>query len=97
MSHDFRAHDALGGVADVELQVAEIHHRLAAMHRGLVAHDALNKMLQVEGLSACDKLLDAIATARTHRIITGAEARWLRHFNKAANEAKHHCMAALPF
>ena len=85
------------GVADVELPVADIHHRLAAMHRGLVAHDALNQLLEVSGCPACDKLLDAIASAHTQRIITDVEARWLRYFNKVANDAKHHCMTALPF
>ena len=86
-----------GGVADVVLGSSQVHHKLSAMHRGLVAHDALNASLLVEGISPRDKLVDAIQCARDRNIITGAEARWLRHFNHLANLAKHLCMRALPF
>ena len=85
-----RQNDAFvrGSVADVEVAASAIHHKLSAMHRGLVAHDALNAMLHAAGLATCDKLWDAIDTANW--------ARWLLHVNKTANEAKHACMASSP-
>ena len=70
----------------------EIDVRLAAMQRALVAHDALNRALsQVLGADAelPDTLVASISAAESHGIIGTREARWLKHFNKAANKAKH--------
>ena len=86
-----------GGVADVVLAASEVHHKLSAMHRALVAHDSLNASLLVEGIRPRNQLLDATQCARDQRIISDKEERWLRYFNFTANQAKHHCMTALPF
>ena len=86
------------GIADVPVGAGDIHHKLSAMHRGLVAHDALNASLQrVFGIPPLDKLLDAIKVARDQDLISKAEEKWLRHFNQVANEAKHQCATAFPF
>lgn len=86
------------GIADVPVAAYEIDLRLAAMQRALVAHDALNRALsQVLGADAelPDKLLTSISVAESHGIIGAREAGWLKHFNKAANKAKH--SAGWPF
>ena len=79
------------GVADYQVNTADIDLRLAAIHRALVAHQALNSAIQeIAGEDAKrDKLIDAIEECLRLECITGQEARWLRHFNQKANEAKH--------
>ena len=79
------------GVADYLIDTVDIDARLAAIHRALVAHQALNKALrEIGGEDAQrDKLLDAIQECLQLECITSHEARWLKHFNNAANEAKH--------
>ena len=56
-----------------------------------MALQALNKALREIGGEDAerDKLLDAIHACLRLECITKAEARWIKHFNRAANEAKH--------
>ena len=79
------------GVADYLIDTADIDARLAAIHRALVAHQALNQALrEIRGEDGQrDKFLDAIQQCLEEQCITNAEARWLKHFNNRANEAKH--------
>ena len=79
------------GVADYLIDTVDIDARLAAIHRALVAHQALNKALRELGGEDAqrDKLLDAIQQCLQLQCITNAEAKLLKHFNKRANEAKH--------
>ena len=83
------------GVADVQVNTADIETRLAAMHRALVAHAALNQLLELSGAERCDKLIDAINEAIRRELITHREANWLKHFNTSANEAKHNLDASI--
>ena len=83
------------GVADVQVNTADIETRLAAMHRALVAHAALNQLLELSGADRCDKLIDAINEALERELITHREAYMLNAFNTMANEAKHNLDASI--
>jgi hypothetical protein len=86
---------AEGGVADIEVPMAEVDRRLAAMQRGLVAHDALKQRLQQVGVTPPDKLADAAWKAHELGLVGERERRNLLFFNREANRAKHD--HALPF
>ena len=74
----------------------EIDIRLSAMHKALVAHDALNRSLSHVGATDMpDKPVDSIAQAESLGLIEAREVRWLKFINQQANEAKHG--RALPF
>jgi hypothetical protein len=84
--------DARPSVADVPVDSYEIDLRLAAMKRALVAHQALNNFLSRVGVDDLPKsLISSIETAEALDIVSHPEGRWLRHINKAANQAKHEC------
>ena len=78
-----------GGAADVQVDAQGVHQKLNAIHRALVAHDAINQMLALEGIQPCPKLLEAIEKARSLEVITSREERLLKYFNQEANKAKH--------
>ena len=80
------------GVADIVVDTYEIDLRLAAMHRALVAHDALTRMLSRVDVPESElptKLWDAIQHAERLGLINRQEVRWLKDFNYRANRAKH--------
>ena len=89
--------DGTLGTADVPVDMESVHVKLAHMHRGLVAHDALNQKIVDGGGQPCHKLLGAIERALDMNKISQPEARWLRHFNREANKAKHDFFRAAPF
>jgi hypothetical protein len=77
------------GAADILVDVNVVHVKISAIHRALVAHEALNHLLTCMAQSPCGKFSEAIAQARATLVITAREARWLKHFNAEANQAKH--------
>ena len=88
---------ASGGLADIQLNHASIHLKIAEMNRGLIAYEALCKLLLTVGSArAISKLLEAIDEARRLGLISKQEEKYLRYFNKQANKAKH-TIARLPF
>ena len=48
------------GIADVLISSTEIEKKLAAIHRALVAHVALNTMLGTQAVNQHEQFLDAI-------------------------------------
>ena len=88
------------GVADILVpDSGDIHIRLAALHKGLVLHDALVQLLRLaitpEHSPALtgqndweEKLIAAIDLARELHLISPSEARYCRFFNAEANRAK---------
>ena len=78
-----------GGIADVEVPALQTDRRLAAIQRGLVAHDALSQLLRQVGAPPPDKLWDGISAAYDQKLITKKERNWLRFYNNEANRAKH--------
>ncbi len=81
---------AADGVADIEVPMVEVDKRLAAMQRGLVAHDAVKRRLQEVGVTTPpEKLAEAIAKAHELGLVGGRERRHLLFFNREANRAKH--------
>jgi hypothetical protein len=92
---DARQSEVFGAVADVVIDTGSIDNRLAAMHRALVAHDALCAYLaSVDVPMPIVTLIDAIKKATELGLITEREKRWLQYFNFEANRAKHR---GLPF
>ena len=86
-----------GPLADIIVSDRSLNLRLAKMRRALVAHDALCFMLAEVGVEMpIGTLVTAISEALKLELITTSEARWLRYFNYAANQAKHHG-SGLPF
>ena len=86
-----------GPLADIILSDRSLNLRLAEMRRALVAHDALCFMLAEVGVEMpIGTLVTAISEALKLELITTSEARWLRYFNYAASQAKHHGIG-LPF
>ena len=77
------------GAANILVDVNAVHLKINAIHRALVAHEALNHLLTCMAQSPCGKFSEAIAQARATLAITAREARWLKHFNAEANQAKH--------
>ena len=77
------------GAADILVDVNVVHVKISAIHRALVAHEALNHLLTCVGQTPCQTLSEAIAQARASRVITRGEERWLKYFNVEANKAKH--------
>ena len=77
------------GIADVIVPTSDIDRRIAAMHRGLVAHAALNKLIEINGEAPRSHLGLAIAAALRLRLISRTESNILKDFNFEANEAKH--------
>ena len=77
------------GAADILVNLDAVHLKINAMHRALVAHEALNHLLTCVGQTPCQTLSEAIAQARASRVITRGEERWLKYFNVEANKAKH--------
>ena len=77
------------GAADILVDVNVVHVKISAIHRALVAHEALNHLLTCVGQTSCQTLSEAIAQARASRVITPREERWLKYFNVEANKAKH--------
>ena len=98
---DERANAAFveGGIADtVVTSESNIHFRIAAMHRALVAHDALVSMISLTGAGEGpwqSTLLNAIEKALEGGLISPRESKYLKYFNTEANRAKHD--RALPF
>ena len=93
-SSAFAATTADGGrrlsVADVLVDSYEIDLRMAAMHRALVAHQAINKLLsELEMPDLPSTLLGSIEKAEELDLVDNRERRWLRHINREANDAKH--------
>ena len=85
-------------VADVAVSCQSIDHRLAAMQRGIIAHQALLQLLRQVGVPEHElpaTLRDAISEAVKLNIIGRNAKRWLLSFNDHANRAKHD--ANLPF
>jgi hypothetical protein len=81
---------AADGVADIEVPMVEVDKRLAAMQRGLVAHDAVKRRLQEVGVTTPpEKLAEAIAKAHELGLVGVRERRHLLFFNREANRAKH--------
>ena len=81
-----------GGIADIEIENAELMQRLSAMQAGLVAHQSLAKRLSDLGTPASEmpkSLQEAIGRALHLGIITDGERKWLMHINAQANTAKH--------
>ena len=84
-----------GGIADIQVDDTDLLEKASVIHRALVAHAALNERLKVENWEPQDTLSRAIheciSLGKTLRepILNKSEARWLRNFNKRANEAKH--------
>ena len=67
------------------------------MNRGLIAYEALCKLLLTVGSAkTISTLLEAIDEARRLGLISKQEEKYLRYFNKQANTAKH-TIASLPF
>ena len=81
-----------GGVADIQVPALEIDRRLAAIQRGLVAHDALSQLLKTVGDEPPDTMVDAINAAYDENLINNTERKWLRYYNNEANQAKHNRM-----
>ena len=85
-------------VANVPVSCQSLDHRLAAMQRGIIAHQALLELLTQVGVAE-EKLprtlRDAISEAAKLSIIGRNAKRWLLNFNDQANRAKHD--ANLPF
>ena len=77
------------GAADILVDVNAVHLKINAIHRALVAHEALNHLLTCVGQTPCQTLSEAIAKARVNMVITAGETRWLKYFNVEANKAKH--------
>ena len=77
------------GAADILVDVNAVHLKLNAIHRALVAHEALNHLLTCVGQTPCSTLSEAILQGRAHQVINEREERWLRYFNVEANKAKH--------
>ena len=77
------------GAADILVDVDAVHLKINAIHRALVAHEALNHLLTCVGQTACSTLSEAILQARAHLVITERRELWLRYFNVEANKAKH--------
>lgn len=77
------------GATDILVDVDAVHLKINAIHRALVAHEALNHLLTCVGQTPCSTLSEAILQARAHLVITEREERWLRYFNVEANKAKH--------
>ena len=77
------------GAADILVDVNAVHLKLNAIHRALVAHEALNHLLTCVGQTPCSTLSEAIIQGRTHQAINQREERWLKYFNVEANKAKH--------
>ena len=94
---DNRQSRAFGCLADIPLNHTSIHHKIAEMNRGLIAYEALCKLLLTVGSARpISKLLEAIDEARRLGLISKQEEKYLRYFNKQANKAKH-TIARLPF
>ena len=83
------------GVADVIVSTDDIEQKMAAIHRALVAHEALNTMLAACNTHEKTSFLRAILAAKVHHLISEREARWLKSFNKSANTAKHSISTSL--
>ena len=82
--------DALQCVADVPVDSYEIDLRIAAMHRALVAHQAIIKQLSQVGVPDLpDNLFDSISRAEHLGLLDPREARHLKSMNSDANAAKH--------
>jgi hypothetical protein len=77
------------GAAYIQVHLDAVHLNINAMHRALVAHEALNNMMTCMGQSTCQTFKLAIAKARALMLISPEEQRWLKHFNVEANAAKH--------
>ena len=77
------------GAADILVDVNAVHMKISAIHRALVAHEALNHLLTCMDQSPCGKFSEAIAQTRATLAITAKEERWLKYFNVEANNAKH--------
>ena len=78
------------GAADIQVNLDAVHLKINAIHKALVAHEALNNLLTCMGHSTCQTFKLAIAKARALMLISPEEQRWLKHFNVDANAAKHH-------
>ena len=77
------------GAADILVDVDDVHLKINAIHRALVAHVALNHLLTCVAQTPCRTLSEAIAQARASLVIAAGEERGLKHFNVEANKAKH--------
>ena len=77
------------GAADILVDVDVVHLKINAIHRALVAHEALNHLLTCVAQTPCRTLSEAVAQARASLVIIAREERWLKHFNVGANRAKH--------
>ena len=77
------------GAADIHVDLDVVHLKINAIHRALVAHEALNNLLTCMGKATCQTFQLAIAKARALMLISPEEQRWLKHFNAEANAAKH--------
>ena len=77
------------GAADILVDVNVVHVKISAIHRALVAHEALNHLLTCMAQSPCGKFPEAIAQARATLVISRGEERWSKHFNAEANKAEH--------
>ena len=86
----FRTSEDRISVADVDVPAYDIELRLAKIRRALIAHAAVNRLLARVGITnSPTKMIDAIHKGEDLGVVDVEEGKWLRHFNKAANEAKH--------
>ena len=77
--------------------VAQVNHgavtrRSRSIQRALVAHDALNQLLEELGLNTPEsesKLIVAIDLALDAELITHEESKRIKFFAKEATDAKH--------
>ena len=77
-------------VADTPIMSHDIDVRLAKMRRALIAHQALNTMLDKVGVVDLPRyLIKSIEKAEDFGLVSYEEGRWLRHINDSANDAKH--------
>ena len=75
-----------GGIADVTIPMAEdINQEIAAMHRGLFAHSALNVLLEKNGEDPRKNLDLAIMAASQAQLITRDEMKGLQYIRHSAN------------
>ena len=76
----------------VQVNHGAVTRRTTSIQRALVAHDALNQLLEELGLNTPEsesKLIVAIDLALDAELITAEESKRIQFFNKDANEAKH--------
>ena len=84
------------GIADVVVHTGGIDRRIAAMHRGLVAHAALNRLITRKGEVPRRHLGQAITAAFELELNNHTESKILKGFNSEANEAQHVLYGPMP-